>query len=122
MYSPIILAAIAALAIGTNAAFAQAGHHGHGAPKAPTAATSAAATNAAASAAYEGTVRRLDAAGQTVTIAHGPMEGLGMSAMTMVFVVADSVTLDGISAGDKIRFAADQIDGTLIVTAIEPAN
>jgi Cu/Ag efflux protein CusF len=37
----------------------------------------------------------------------------------MVFKVADSKMLDGLKEGDKVRFAADRVDGTITVTAIE---
>ena len=63
--------------------------------------------------------RRLDKAQGKVTLRHGPLPNLEMPAMTMVFKVADSKMLDGLKEGDKVRFAADRVDGTITVTAIE---
>lgn len=117
MRSTIIVAAIAALSFGTGTAFAQARHGGHGADHA----TIASAEGAAAPFS-EGTVRKVDAAGNKLTIAHGPLENLGMPPMTMVFTVTASASLEGVSVGDRIRFVAARVDGAFLVTALEPAN
>lgn len=112
-----VAAAVAALSLGTGTALAQMNHAhgGHGATKA----TQAAPNEAAAS---EGTVRRVDASARKLTIAHGPLENLGMPPMTMVFEVVESVSIDGISAGDKVRFVADEDDGVFKVIRLEAAN
>lgn len=68
----------------------------------------------------DGTVRKVDPAAGKVTIAHGPMEHLGMSmGMTMVFRVKDAAVLAGVKPGDKIRFMAEKHDGAFMVTHIE---
>ena len=41
-----------------------------------------------------------------------------MTAMTMVFRVKDPAMLDGVKAGDKVRFKADKVNGALTVTDI----
>ena len=64
-------------------------------------------------------VRRLDKAQGKMTLRRGPLPSLAMPAMTMVFKVADSKMLDGLKEGDKVRFAADRVDSTITVTAIE---
>lgn len=69
----------------------------------------------------EGEVRRVDRAGNRLTLRHGPLENLGMGAMTMVFRVADPRLLDGLKVGDRVRFHAERIDGVLTVTRLEPA-
>lgn len=79
------------------------------------AAASAAATRLAA----EGEVRKVDKEQGKVTLKHGPIDNLGMPGMTMVFKVSDPKLLDMINAGDKVKFAADNINGALTVTAIE---
>jgi Cu/Ag efflux protein CusF len=42
-----------------------------------------------------------------------------MPAMTMVFQVKDPAMLDQVKAGDKIKFAADKVNGAYTVTRIE---
>lgn len=106
----LALALVAAL---TAPAFAQDAHHGHGAPVK----TSAAATTLA-----DGEVKKVDKDAGKMTIKHGPIENLGMSNMTMVFRVKDPAMLDQVKPGDKIRFAAEKINGALTVTKIEAAK
>ena len=78
-----------------------------------------AASTAAAMA--DGEVRRLDKAQGKLTLRHGPLANLEMPAMTMVFRVADPKMLDALKEGDKVRFAADKVNGVITVTAIEAA-
>jgi Cu/Ag efflux protein CusF len=40
----------------------------------------------------------------------------------MVFKVADPKLLDAIKEGDKVKFAADKVNGVITVTAIEAAK
>jgi Cu/Ag efflux protein CusF len=110
-------AAIAAFAFATTPAQAQTnhGHGGHGTPQ-------AALTDVAASSFSEGTVRRVDAAARKLTIAHGPLTNLGMPPMTMMFEVAKDISLEGISAGDRIRFVAHEENGTFSVLQLEAAR
>lgn len=72
-------------------------HHGHAA-EAPAAAAQFAPS--------EGEVKRLDPAGKRVTIAHGPLDNLGMPPMTMAFEVEQAAVLDALKVGDRIRFIA----------------
>ena len=67
----------------------------------------------------EGTVRKIDKPAGKLTIAHGPLESLGMPAMTMVFRAAQPAQLDPLKVGDKIRFAVEKVDGVLTVTSVE---
>ena len=57
-----------------------------------------------------------------LTLRHGPIANLEMPGMTMVFKVADPAMLDGLKEGDKVRFAADRVDGAITVTALQPAK
>lgn len=68
----------------------------------------------------EGTVRKVDKAAGKVTIAHGPLENLGMPGMTMVFRVKDAAWLEWMKPGDKIRFQAERIGGIFTVVQYEP--
>ena len=43
-------------------------------------------------------------------------------AMTMVFRVKDAAWLDQMTAGEKIRFAADNPGGVMTVVKFEPAK
>jgi Cu/Ag efflux protein CusF len=70
----------------------------------------------------EGTVKKLDKSAGKLTIAHGPLENLGMPSMTMVFRAKDAAMLDQVKAGDKIRFTAERIGGAFTVIALEPAE
>lgn len=69
-----------------------------------------------------GEVRKIDKAQAMVTLKHGPIANLDMPAMTMAFKASDPKLLDRLKVGDKVRFAAVDANGTLTVTAIEPAK
>lgn len=66
-----------------------------------------------------GTVEKVDAAAGKITIEHGAIPNLGMDSMTMVFRVQDPAMLKGVKAGDKIRFAADRVNGQITVTKLQ---
>ncbi|RQS97650.1 copper-binding protein [Burkholderia seminalis] len=66
-----------------------------------------------------GEVRKVDAAAGKLTIKHGPLENLGMEAMTMVFKVKDPAMLSQVKAGDKIDFVAEEVGGALTVVELK---
>ncbi len=66
-----------------------------------------------------GEVKKVDREARKVTIKHGPIENLKMPPMTMVFRVKDPSMLDGIDAGTKIRFRAEESDGGYLVTRMQ---
>jgi Cu(I)/Ag(I) efflux system protein CusF len=70
----------------------------------------------------EAEVRKVDVDAKKITLKHGPIKNLDMPGMTMVFQVKDAAMLDKVKAGDKVRFSAEQQQGTLVVTAIEAAK
>jgi len=78
-----------------------------------------AAANASSEALTTGEVRKVDPDTKKITIRHGPIENLGMPPMTMVFQAADPALLEGLKAGDKIRFRAEYPGGAYMVTRIE---
>lgn len=119
MKSPILLAAIATLSIGSGSALAEMKGHGHGGGH-DTMHAPAAAKHEAGAAHSEGTVRRIDATANKVTIAHGPLDNLGMPAMTMVFAVTGEASLEGVAVGDRVRFVAGRDGDGFVVTALEP--
>ena len=96
------------------AAFAQADHAAHhGAESAPVVAEARLA---------EGTVKKIDKSAGKLTIAHGPLEALGMPPMTMAFRAAEPGLLAQVKVGDKIRFHAADEAGKMIVTDIQLAK
>jgi Cu/Ag efflux protein CusF len=82
--------------------------HSHGAPAAT-----------ASSQLYEGQVRRVNTEMKRVTIAHGPLTGFDMPAMTMAFSVKDPAQLAKVKEGDKVKFALEKSGENLVVTRIE---
>ena len=70
----------------------------------------------------EGEVRKVDKDAGKITLRHGPLQNLGMPAMTMVFAVKDPAMLDQVKVGDKVKFVAESAGGAFTVTKIEPAN
>lgn len=73
----------------------------------------------AASAMSTGEVKKVDKSTGKVTIKHGPLQNIGMDAMTMVFRVKDPAMLEQVKAGDKINFVAEEPNGQLTVTKLE---
>ena len=70
----------------------------------------------------DGEIRKVDKDAKKLTIKHGPMPGLDMPAMTMVFQVKDPALLDKVKPGDKVTFEAQKLGGAFTVTRIEPAK
>ena len=69
-----------------------------------------------------GVVRKIDKDAGKISIAHDPIENLGMPKMTMVYRLKDPAMLEAVKEGDKVNFAADRIRGVLTVTKIETAK
>jgi Cu(I)/Ag(I) efflux system protein CusF len=65
-----------------------------------------------------GKVTALDAASGKVTIAHGPIPGVGWPAMTMGFN-ADPKLLEGIAVGDQVDFDLNLKGNDGTVTALK---
>ena len=95
-------------------AFAQSSTTDHAAHRAPAASAAAPDT--------DGEVRKVDKEQGKLTLKHARIDKLDMPGMTMVFKVADPAMLERVKQGDKVKFAADNINGALTVTAIELAK
>ena len=68
----------------------------------------------------DGEVTRVDQSANKITLKHGPIKKLGMDeGMTMVFAAKEPAMLNGIKAGDKVRFDAERVNGQLTVTKLE---
>ena len=64
-----------------------------------------------------GEVRRINAAEGKITIKHGQIPELDLTAMTLVYRV-DPALLKGIAPGDTVTFTARREAGQYVVTAI----
>jgi Cu(I)/Ag(I) efflux system protein CusF len=102
-----LIAFALALPAGAMAQDVHAAHHAATAP----AAQQTAMTN--------GVVKRVDKSTGSVTIAHEALTNLGMPGMTMTFLVKDRAWLDGMKAGSRIRFVAENVNGDLTIVALE---
>ncbi|NIF85436.1 copper-binding protein [Comamonas sp. Tr-654] len=114
---------LAALSIGiamAPPAFAQdhSAHAGHGAM----ADASATAPAGQADVLTAGEITRVDARTGKLTIRHEEIKNLDMPPMTMVFALAGSAQSASFKAGDKVLFHAEDKDGSLIITRIQPAS
>ncbi|WP_197348354.1 copper-binding protein, partial [Ralstonia pseudosolanacearum] len=56
-------------------------------------------------------VRKVDPDTGKVTLKHGAIDNLGMSAMTMTFAVKDKATLKDVKEGDQVSVVFDRVDG-----------
>lgn len=77
--------------------------------------------DAAAIAMTDGEIRKVDKDAKKLTIKHGAIKNLDMPGMTMVFQVKDPALLDKVKAGDKVKFKADMIGGSVVVTEMQLA-
>lgn len=92
----IIVAAVTALSLGLSVpALAQTGHS-------------------------SGEVRKINKDAGKITIKHGPIEGMDMPGMTMVFRAKDPSLLDKVKVGDKIDFTVTQEQGAMVILSAEP--
>ena len=66
---------------------------------------------------YSGTGTIQSIAGDQVTIAHGPIVGIGWPAMTMTFAAPSGVP-EGIEAGTQVDFRFHQDDGTNVLSSL----
>lgn len=70
----------------------------------------------------DGEVRKVDKDNNKITLKHGEITSLDMPPMTMVFRVADPGILDGLRAGDKVKFKVARSEGAFVVTEIQQAR
>lgn len=54
-----------------------------------------------------------------VTLKHGEIPNMDMPPMTMVFKAVDPGMLKGLIPGDKVRFQAEESNGTYMAVQIE---
>ena len=66
-----------------------------------------------------GTVKTVDKAKGTVTLAHSAVKELKWSAMTMTFGVKDKSMLDPLSSGKKVEFEFVRQDKGYVITSLK---
>ncbi|WP_020653932.1 copper-binding protein [Massilia niastensis] len=107
-----------ALTASASIAFAQEGSHsGHGSHGAHS--SHAGHLAAAATELVDGEVKKVDRDAGKITLRHGELKNLNMGAMTMVFRVKDPAMLNQVKTGDKIKFAADRVNGALAIVELQ---
>ncbi|MBP28037.1 copper-binding protein [Methylobacterium sp.] len=89
------------------------------APAAPAPAASAAPANTPL---VSGTVQKIDEAAGKATLDHERIPNIDMDAMTMAYKVQDPALLKGFKPGEKVRFSADRINGSIAITRIQKAR
>lgn len=67
----------------------------------------------------EGGIQKVDKDTGKLTIKHGPLNNLGMPAMTMAFKVQDPAMLDQVKVGEQVRFRAERANGSLVITKLQ---
>jgi Cu(I)/Ag(I) efflux system periplasmic protein CusF len=77
---------------------------------------------ALAQAPVAGEVLKVDTATNRITIKHGEIKHLDMPPMSMVFRVRDPKLLQGVAAGDRVKFVAEKVEGNYTVTAIQKGS
>ena len=112
---PLVYVVLSAAVAAALPGLAQTGsHEGHHAQAAPASAGSKRYT--------EGEVKKIDKDAGKITLKHGAIENLGMPPMTMVFRTKDPSALDKVNVGDSVRFKAEQIEGAMTVTELQPLS
>ena len=66
-----------------------------------------------------GTVKKVDRAAGTVTLAHGPVESMKWPAMTMSFAIRDKAMLDKLSPEKKVEFEFVQRGTDYVITSVK---
>jgi membrane fusion protein, copper/silver efflux system len=66
-----------------------------------------------------GVVRDVDLRQRTLTISHQEMRSLGMAAMTMDFLVAQTVQLQGVKVGQTVAFMLGADHGNVAVVSLQ---
>lgn len=70
----------------------------------------------------DGEVRKIDRDARKITIRHGEIKSLDMPAMTMVFQLRDLALLEGVQAGDRVKFKVIKADSGYLVTELQRAK
>jgi Cu/Ag efflux protein CusF len=66
-----------------------------------------------------GTVTEVDPAAGTITINHEAIPAISWPAMTMQFTAENPAILQGVAAGDSVRFEVKSASETSVVTSVQ---
>lgn len=77
---------------------------------------------AAAETVYSATGEVTTIEGDQITIAHGPVEGLGWPAMTMGFRAGSPEMANSVTVGDRVSFEFKEASGGYSLTSISKAE
>lgn len=97
-------------------------HAGHGRHAAHAAHAGQAGDEAAGSELTDGEVKKIDKDAGKITLRHGEIKNLNMAAMTMVLRVQDAAMLDQVQVGDKVKFAAERMNGAVTIVQMQKAE
>ena len=114
LFGALSFTAALALATADASARMQAQMHDHDQHGAP-----ATASRDDPDALAEGGVQKVDKDTGKLTIKHGPLNNLGMPAMTMAFKVQDPAMLDQVKVGEQVRFRVERANGSFTITKLE---
>ncbi|WP_249277587.1 copper-binding protein [Pandoraea sp. PE-S2R-1] len=115
--------AMAVLAASSTAAFAAGDMSNMGNMNGMAMSPSAQGTKpAAAGQLTDAVVRKTDTATGMVTIKHGPLENVGMPAMTMAFKTRDAAMAAQVHEGDKVKVRVENVNGTMTIVRMEKQN
>lgn len=67
----------------------------------------------------EGVVKKIDTENRKITIKHGEIKNLEMPGMIMVFRLQESISVDKLQAGDKVRFHVEKMEGAFVITDLQ---
>jgi Cu/Ag efflux protein CusF len=70
----------------------------------------------------EGAILKVDNDAGKLTVKHGPLNNLGMPAMTMAFKVQDPAMLDQVKVGQQVRFRVERANGGFTITKLEASK
>jgi Cu(I)/Ag(I) efflux system protein CusF len=63
-------------------------------------------------------VRKVDPATGMVTLQHGALKNINMSAMTMAYKAKDASMVEEARAGEKVKVRVENVDGTLTIVKL----
>jgi Cu(I)/Ag(I) efflux system periplasmic protein CusF len=63
-------------------------------------------------------VKKVDPATGMVTLQHGALKNINMSAMTMAYKAKDASMVERATAGEKVKVRVENVDGTLIIVKL----
>lgn len=63
-------------------------------------------------------VKKVNSSTSMVTLQHGELKNIGMSAMTMAYKAKDASMLNRIKEGEKVKVRVEEVDGTLTIVKL----